>query len=136
MLVKDQIRVQMEKLGVDVPELARRVGVSNQSIRHWLAGRSFPGKRHTPALEKALSFKLDFSEGNTPSGAATVDASLQKTDIELFLLINRLPPQMKLIIERLVREVLQIAAASDGGDLGARSVRHSTPRPPRQASAR
>lgn len=44
MLVKDQLQVRMEQLSMPVNDLARRVGVSDQSVRHWLNGRSFPGK--------------------------------------------------------------------------------------------
>lgn len=106
MLVKDQLQVRMDQLKVSVNELAKRIGVSNQSVRHWLSGRSFPGKRHLPALEKALSFRLDFSEGDTPAASPTVESTLQKKDIELFLKISRLAPEMKMAIMMVIDAAL------------------------------
>lgn len=38
MLVKDQIRMQMDRLGVSHRELAKRIGTSEQAARFWTAG--------------------------------------------------------------------------------------------------
>jgi transcriptional regulator with XRE-family HTH domain len=105
--VKDQLRLRMEQLKITVPQVAKAIGVSNQSVRHWLSGRSFPGKRHVPALEKYLSFKIDFSEGAVSPGP-TVETALERTDIELFLLISKVPAPMKVPLYRLVEEVIKI----------------------------
>jgi transcriptional regulator with XRE-family HTH domain len=94
MLVKDQLKVRMDQLEMPVNELAKRIGVSNQTIRHWLNGRNYPTKKHIPDLEKALSMRLDFSEG-VGAHRPTADATLEKADIEIFLLISRMPPEMK-----------------------------------------
>lgn len=94
MLVKDQLRVRMDQLGIPINELAKRLEVSSQSVRHWLSGRSFPGKAKTVALERALSFKIDFSEGGS-SKEMPVSERLQHTDIETFLMITKLPPDVK-----------------------------------------
>lgn len=106
MLIKDQLRVRMEQLQMTPMELAKRAGVSAQSVRHWLNGRSFPGKRHAPAVEKALSFRLDFSEGNIPQDVPTVGTMVQQVDIELFLLISKLPPEVRIALTSLVRSFL------------------------------
>lgn len=43
MLVKDQIRMQMDRLGVSHRELAKRIGTSEQTARFWTAGsRTLP----------------------------------------------------------------------------------------------
>jgi transcriptional regulator with XRE-family HTH domain len=102
MLIKDQLRVRMEQLDISINELATRVGVSNQSVRHWLNGRSFPGKKKGPAVEKALSFKLDFSEGSAAQ-SPTVESMMQQVDVEIFLDIARLPPDVKILFGRLAR---------------------------------
>ena len=80
MLVKDQLQLRMDQLNISVNELARRVGVSSQSVRHWLAGRSFPGKAKCNLIEEALTFKLDFSEGNTGQ-TETIEQKLTQTDL-------------------------------------------------------
>lgn len=117
MLIKDQLRVRMEQLGVSVPELARRVGVSNQTVRFWLDGRNFPGKRHAPAVEKALSFRLDFSEGGDSMQSPTVSSMMERTDIELFLLINKLPPDLKLHFHRMIEVLVETLKPPPGPEL-------------------
>jgi transcriptional regulator with XRE-family HTH domain len=92
----------MEQLDMPVTQLAKQLQVSNQTVRHWLSGRSFPGKRKTPELERALSFKLDYSEGAEPH-AETVESSLQASDVETFLLINRLPAEVKVLFGRMAK---------------------------------
>lgn len=42
MRVADQIRSRMEQLGVGVPELARRMKCSPQTVRYWTSGRNLP----------------------------------------------------------------------------------------------
>lgn len=107
MEVKDQLKMRMDQLGVTVNELAKRCEVSSQSVRFWLSGRSFPGKRHAAMVEKALSFKLDYTEGSSTS-APTMGAMLQKVDVELFLTISKLPPPIKVLLAQLA-EVLASA---------------------------
>lgn len=135
MQVKDQLRVRMEQLQIDVTTLAKRIGVSNQSVRHWLNGRSFPGKRHVPDLEKALSMKLDFSEGETPTAVPTVEATLQAGDIELFLKISRLPPELKRsilgVVDAFLLHTTRVSVADPGGAF-VPAAKHSPPR--RQAA--
>jgi transcriptional regulator with XRE-family HTH domain len=97
--VKDQIRIRMDQMGVEIGELAKRLGVSNQSVRHWLSGRSFPGKAQIPGLEQALSFKLDFSEG--ANQGPTVESEMSRTDVEMLLIISKLPPDIKVLFFKL-----------------------------------
>lgn len=113
MKVGQQIQMRMDQLGVSVTELAKRVGVSGQAVRHWVAGRSFPGKKHAPAVERALSFNLDFTEGVAKKTGRPDAASLmERQDVELMLLIGRLGPEMRVALHQLVDACL---AAQRGG---------------------
>lgn len=113
MKVSDQIKVRREQLGVSVNELAKRLGVSGQSVRHWEHGRSYPGKAKIAALESALSFTLDWTEGSrVAAGRPGVSALIDQADIDLLLLICRLPPPAKTLISDLVKMHIR---ALDGG---------------------
>lgn len=138
MLIKDQLRVRMEQLKISVPELADRVGVSNQSVRHWLSGRNAPTKRHIPDLEKALSMRLDFSEGDTHPSTPTVEATLQQNDIELFLLVQRMPPEIKIPLTRFIQAIVDLAKRGSLPvmDLPSAGVKHSPARQAPRAAAR
>lgn len=92
----------MTDLRVSVKQLAEQLGVSDQTVRHWLSGRSFPGKGKAPALEDALSFKLDYSQGAT-AHPPVADA---REDVAGLLAITRLPPSIKKL-------VFEFAAALD-----------------------
>jgi transcriptional regulator with XRE-family HTH domain len=107
MLVKDQLRVRMDQLGIPVNELARRVGVSSQSVRHWIGGRSFPGKAKCNLVEEALTFKLDFSEGNTGQ-TETIDQKLVQTDLAARNAISLLPPDLQVLFAKLAAGIVEI----------------------------
>lgn len=111
MLVKDQLRIRMDQLEMPVNELARRVGVSGQSVRHWLAGRSFPGKAKCHLIEESLTFKLDFSEGNTGQ-TETIDQKLVQTDLAARNAISQLPPDMQVLFAKLAAEVVEMQRAA------------------------
>lgn len=129
MLVKDQIRMQMDRLGVSHRELAQRIGTSEQTARFWTSGRSYPAKKRIPDLERVLSFKLDFSEGSKVQGP-TVSAAMEAADIELFLKLRRLPPAVRLVFEQLVDVYLRadpVAPFNERvrtGDTGVAPFRH------------
>ena len=113
MKVSDQIKVRREQLGVSVNELAKRLKCSGQSIRHWENGRSYPGKSKIAALESALSFNIDWTEGaRAASGRPGVSALIDQADIDLLLLICRLPPPAKVLFSDLVK---MHVTALDGG---------------------
>ena len=101
MQVKDQIRARMESLGISYRQLALRCEVSEQTVRFWTSGRSYPKKARIPALEKALSFKLDFGEGQLSQGV-TVESTMEASDIELFLKLRRMPVIARMTFEKLV----------------------------------
>lgn len=104
MQIKDQIRARREQLGISVAELAKRVGVSGQAIRHWESGRSFPGKSKAPDVETALSFSLDWTEGRRVDAAQPQMAALiQQGDIDLLMLLCRLPAPFKAVLADLAR---------------------------------
>ena len=100
MLVKDQLKVRMDQLEMTPTELARRVGVSGQSVRHWLDGRNYPTKAKTHLLQQALSFKLDYSEGSSVEGV-TVEETLRRADASLIIAISKMPPDIRLALSRL-----------------------------------
>lgn len=107
MKVGQQIQMRMKQLGVSIPELAKRAGVSSQAVRHWVAGRSFPGKRHAPAVESALSFTIDFTEGVAKkTGRQDASSLLKRHDVELMLMIAKLGPDMRLALRQLVEACL------------------------------
>ena len=113
MKVKDQIRMRREQLGISVSELARRLGVSAQAVRYWEAGRSFPGKSKTTALESALSFNVDWTEGSrAASRRLPVQSLIDPNDVALLLQIARLPPPAKSLIGSLVRMHLEAITGS------------------------
>jgi hypothetical protein len=111
MLLKDQLKIRMDELDMGVTELARRVGVSSQSVRHWIGGRSFPGKAKCPLVESALSFKMDFSEGQSVQ-SVTVDDALQRGSVEAFAAISRLPAPTQLIFQKLALAFSELQAKS------------------------
>lgn len=114
MLVKDQLRLRMDQLEMPIPELARRVGVSTQSVRHWLAGRSFPGKAKCNLIEAVLSFKLDFSEGNTGQ-TETIDQKLTQTDLATRTAISQLPPEMQVTFGKLAAQFVAALREAQAG---------------------
>lgn len=105
MLMKDQLRFQMDQLGMTVNELARRVDVSSQSVRHWLAGRSYPNKKKCLLIEEALSFKLDFSEGESTQ-SITVEQTIQRTSVDTLMTISRLSPENQLLLAKVAHAML------------------------------
>lgn len=120
MQIKDQIRARREQLGISVAELAKRVGVSGQAIRHWESGRSFPGKSKAPDVETALSFTLDWTEGRRVDAAQPQMAALVKQeDMDLLMLLCRLPAPFKALLSDLAK--MQLGAIV--GDKKAFSVR-------------
>lgn len=128
MKVKDQLKIRREQLGISVNELAKRLGVSGQAIRHWESGRSFPGKSKTTALETALSFSIDWTEGARTTGQKVAPGSLiDPNDVELLLKIARLPPPAKALFGSLVD--LHLNALDEGGAVISERIKESPARP-------
>lgn len=104
MKIKDQIRARREQLGVSIVQLAERLGVTDQAVRYWEAGRSNPGKRMAQRLEEQLDFSLDWTEGARHSGdRSTINALIDQNDIDLLLLICRLPFDAKNLLGEFAR---------------------------------
>jgi transcriptional regulator with XRE-family HTH domain len=119
MEVKDQIRTRMDEQKMSVAELAQRLQVSNQTVRHWLSGRSFPGKSKAPALEKALSFRLDYSQG-----ATVIEADADRIEIEVLLAISKLPPDIKKLFYQLA---VAFNRRGDNSVVATSEIDHSQP---------
>lgn len=120
MKVSDQIKTRMEQLGITVPELARRAKCSPQSVRFWLAGRNMPRKRRAAALEHALSFSIDWTEGGATRGQPTAAALLNQSDVELMMKMSRLPVRVKIALAELAD------AIRDQAEEPVRSIRRET----------
>ncbi|MES2979067.1 MAG: helix-turn-helix transcriptional regulator [Pseudomonadota bacterium] len=110
MLIKNQLGFRMQELGLSVVDVANRVGVSRQSVRYWLSGRSFPGKSKTPLVEAALSMKLDFSEGTVEG--ATVAEKLEGVDRDLLFAILSLPPETRQLFQQLASKLANTHSAA------------------------
>lgn len=130
MKIKDQIRSRRESLGMDMLQLARRVGVTEQAVRHWESGRSYPGKSKMHLLETALSFVLDWTEGLKPVGEGkTAAAMIDEGDVSLLLVICKLPLRVKTLLGELAQAHLEVLERS-------REVAPAPPPPPAPAPAR
>jgi transcriptional regulator with XRE-family HTH domain len=118
MKVKDQLRMRRQQLGISVSELAKRLDVSAQAVRYWESGRSFPGKAKTAALESALSFNIDWTEGaRAASKRISASALIDPNDVGLLLQIARLPPPAKALVADLVRMHLEALGQEPGASL-------------------
>lgn len=116
MKIKDQIRARREQLGVTIDGLAKRIGVSHQAVRHWEAGRSFPSKTKAPRVEEALSFRIDWTEGvKSRLERPDITSLLDQEDIDILLVIRKLPASVKRIIEDFARAYMD---ALEGGRSG------------------
>lgn len=128
MKVKDQLKLRREQLGVSVNELAKRLGVSAQSVRYWEQGRSFPGKSKTSALESALSFNIDWTEGaKAAQNRSQISALIDPNDVALLLQIARLPPPAKALIGDLVE--MHLRAIDGESRMTHENIRKSPERP-------
>lgn len=104
MKIKDQIQSRREQLGIERVELAERVGVTEQAVRWWENGRSYPSKSKMHRVEQALSFVLDWTEGTRAAGAdKTAAAMIDQDDVELLLVICKLPLQAKHALGEIAR---------------------------------
>lgn len=100
MLVKDQMRIRMEELGITPVELGRRINVAGQTVRCWVNGRNFPNKKMTSEIERELSFKIDYSEGAAVSQHSVAN-SIQNSAVNALVAINKLPANVQLLFHRL-----------------------------------
>lgn len=54
LVTKEQLKIIREKLGDTQQELARRLGVSRQSVIRWETGRTLISKRTEAAIESII----------------------------------------------------------------------------------
>jgi len=76
MKIKDQIREAMLARNMSVQDLAKAVGVSNQSVRMWLKGATGPRARLVSNVQCALGIRIDFSEEESSETASSADLLL------------------------------------------------------------
>ncbi|WOB06535.1 helix-turn-helix transcriptional regulator [Piscinibacter gummiphilus] len=113
MKIKDQIRSRREALGMTMKELADRVGTSEQAVRQWETRGSIPRQKTLRLVEQALSFQIDFTEGLAPPGGGkTAAAYIEQSDIDLVLIIGRLPLHAKTVIGEMARMHLEAVEAA------------------------
>jgi transcriptional regulator with XRE-family HTH domain len=108
MLIKDQIRSRREALGYTHADVAKKLGISEQAVRHWENGRSYPSKNKMHDVEQVLSFTIDWTEGQKSAGAGSTAASMiDQNDIDLLLVICKLPLKAKNLMGDLARMHLE-----------------------------
>ena len=112
MKIKDQIRSRREQLEMEMGELARRVGVTEQAVRHWESGRSFPGKSKAHLVEDALSITLDWTEGVSRRETSTAASLINHADIELLVTLCKLPVGVKLLFAKLAQAYIDDVTTS------------------------
>lgn len=110
MKVNEQIRARREQLGLTVARVAKRAGVSEQAVRYWEAGRSVPRKEALRVLQEILNFTIDWTEGKASGRPVGASALFDQSDVELLLLLCRLPPHVKGMIGELASEILSAPA--------------------------
>ncbi len=127
MKISQQIRARREQLGASVSELAKRVGVSAQAVRHWESGRSFPGKSKAPLVEAALSFTIDWTEGRRAESVGPQMAALvEKGDVDLLMLLGRLPEPYKNLMSEMAKMHLA-AITGERRSFSSRATQKSVP---------
>lgn len=85
-----------------LPDLAKKVGVTEQAVRHWESGRSYPGKATAKVIEQTLDFRIDWTEGaHTAGDKASAAAMINPSDLDLLLLLCRLPADFKGVMQHL-----------------------------------
>lgn len=107
MLVKDQIKMRREALDVSLQELGFRTGVTEQAVRHWESGRSYPTKRKARAVEEALGITIDWTEGGARSDHPSTASLIDHADIEMLVTLTKMPPIIKQQFERLVITIFE-----------------------------
>lgn len=99
MRIKDQIRARREALNYTPADVAKKLEISEQAVRHWESGRSYPSVEKMLLLQDALSFTLDWTEGRA-GARPTAAEQFQQEDLDLLGLIRRLPePAQKLMAD-------------------------------------
>ena len=102
MKVSHQIRSRREAIGMSLQELAQKTSVTEQAVRHWESGRSYPGKAKARLVEQVLGFNIDWTEGIRGAGEqASATAMINPRDLDLLLTICKLPADMKGVMEQL-----------------------------------
>lgn len=106
-LLSEAIRLRREELGLDQSELARRLGVGQQTVSRWETGTGLPRRDRLPQL--ADSLELDAGQllrlaGYLPAGeeasASAIfhqayERSPDLSDDELVLLLDRLWSELR-----------------------------------------
>lgn len=121
MKIGEQIKARRVQAGLAVAALAQQVGVSEQAVRYWEAGRSDPSKEVARRVEAALDMRLDWSEG---AGQPAKNVLIPSQDIDLLLLLGQLPYEAKLALSQIVRLLV------DAQSRGARLLREREEAPP------
>jgi transcriptional regulator with XRE-family HTH domain len=99
------MRARLHQLQLSVPEFAGRVGVNPQTVRHWLNGRSFPGKSKVALVDSVLGCRIDYAEGAT-SHAPDIAQLMSGEDLDLFLTLRQLPVDTKTAMHQLARSLV------------------------------
>ena len=94
-----QIRMRRQALGWTQQELATRLSVTEQAVRHWENDRSHPtGKKKAP-LEAALGARINWTE--SPDFESPLQVRLLPEDWELLSVLVKLPAPVKAVLQRM-----------------------------------
>ena len=104
MQLKDQIRIAREAAGLTQVALAKRLGISRQSIVWWEEGTHRPKSARVMQIENVLNIRLDIAErGNAmPLDKNNVALSADPDMLRLAVAIGRLPKAHREAIESLI----------------------------------
>ncbi|MEJ2410017.1 MAG: helix-turn-helix transcriptional regulator [Novosphingobium sp.] len=112
MLSADRLRAQMALHGLSQAELARRVGISQQTIAHLVSGQAF-GSKHIHQIARALGTTPAYlmRETDDPSSDAVLEEFTLEERTWIDLLRAAEPEDRKAII-RLTRTIATNAASA------------------------
>lgn len=105
MEVKDQIAARRAVLRMSRLDLADAMGVTEQAVRHWESGRSYPTKSKMAQLEQVLQCKLAWT-GEVQGEAANAGDFFRREDIEAIQLLASLPAEDRQRYVELIRSHL------------------------------
>lgn len=100
-LLAETVKIRREELRLDQAELARQVGVGQQTVSRWEAGLAMPRPERLPALAEALGLDSAYVHrmaGYLPLASSSPAAELfhdlyaraaELSDQELLLLLDR-----------------------------------------------
>lgn len=105
-------------------QLALRIGVTEQAVRHWESGRSYPGKSKAKIVEEALGIQLDWTEGEGHGDRETAASMIRHADIELLIKLCQLPMEIKMLFGKLADQYAGAQTAAESNNKETESIKN------------